>query len=138
VLIKVPHNGAATEYHQDGPYWPHAGARHQLSAWIAIVDVPVERGCMSFIPGTHRRTDIRAVDLHDRTDFFEAAPEVTFLPRVTVPVRAGDCTFHHAYLAHTANPYDGRIDKGCESSAPLSRGFMILIYRAQMIKAVAR
>jgi ectoine hydroxylase-related dioxygenase (phytanoyl-CoA dioxygenase family) len=61
---------------------------------------------MTFIPGTHRRTDIRAVDLHDRTDFFEAAPEVTFLPRVTVPLRAGDCTFHHAYLAHTANPND--------------------------------
>jgi phytanoyl-CoA hydroxylase len=61
---------------------------------------------MSFILGTHRRTDIRAVDLHDRTDFFEAAPEVTFLPRVTVPLRAGDCTFHHAYLAHTANPND--------------------------------
>jgi phytanoyl-CoA hydroxylase len=61
---------------------------------------------MSFIPGTHRRTDIRAVDLHDRTDFFDAAPDVTFLPRVTVPLRAGDCTFHHAYLAHTANPND--------------------------------
>ena len=106
LLIKAPHNGAATEYHQDGPYWPHAGARHQLSAWIALVDVPVERGCMSFIPGTHRRTDIRAVDLHNRTDFSEAAPDVTFLPRVTVPLRAGDCTFHHAYVAHTANPND--------------------------------
>jgi phytanoyl-CoA hydroxylase len=23
-----------------------------------------------------------------------------------VPVRAGDSTFHHAYLAHTANPND--------------------------------
>jgi phytanoyl-CoA hydroxylase len=106
LLIKAPHNGAPTEYHQDGPYWPHAGARHQLSAWIALVDVPVERGCMTFIPGTHRRTDIRAADLHSRTDFFDAAPDVTFLPRVTVPLRAGDCTFHHAYLAHTANPND--------------------------------
>ena len=106
LLIKAPHNGAATEYHQDGPYWPHAGARHQLSARIALVDIPVERGCMSFIPGTHRRTDIRAVDLHNRTDFFEAAPDVTFLPRITVPLRAGDCTFHHAYVAHTANPND--------------------------------
>lgn len=106
LLIKAPHNGAATEYHQDGPYWPHEGARHRLSAWIALVDVPVERGCMSFIPGTHHRSDIRAVDLHDRTDFFEAAPDLTYLPRVTVPLRAGDCTFHNAYLAHTANSND--------------------------------
>jgi ectoine hydroxylase-related dioxygenase (phytanoyl-CoA dioxygenase family) len=51
LLIKAPYNGAATEYHQDGTYWPHAGARHQLSAWIALVDVPVERGCMSFHSG---------------------------------------------------------------------------------------
>jgi phytanoyl-CoA hydroxylase len=27
LLIKAPHNGAATEYHQDGPYWPHAPGR---------------------------------------------------------------------------------------------------------------
>ncbi len=106
LLIKKPHNGSATEYHQDAPYWPHANARHRLSAWIALVDVPVERGCMTFIPGTHRWTDIRAVDLHDRTDFSDAAPDVTYLPRVTVPLRAGDCTFHNAYLAHTANPND--------------------------------
>ena len=57
-------------------------------------------------PGDSYWTEIRAVDLHDRTDFFDAAPDVTYLPRVTVPLRAGDCTFHNAYLAHTANPND--------------------------------
>ncbi len=33
VLIKPPHNGAATEFHQDAPYWPHGGSRHALSAF---------------------------------------------------------------------------------------------------------
>lgn len=47
LLIKKPHNGVATEFHQDAPYWPHATSRHCLSAWIALVDVPVERGCMT-------------------------------------------------------------------------------------------
>ena len=106
LLIKKPHNGAATEFHQDAPYWPHAGSRHQLSAWIALVDVPVERGCMSFIPGSHDHQDVRAVDLHDRTDFFSAAPDLTYERRVTVPLRAGDCTFHNGYVAHTANRND--------------------------------
>jgi ectoine hydroxylase-related dioxygenase (phytanoyl-CoA dioxygenase family) len=56
LLIKAPHNGAATEYHQDGPYWPHAGARHQLSAWIALVDVPSREGaCHSFRAPTEER-----------------------------------------------------------------------------------
>jgi ectoine hydroxylase-related dioxygenase (phytanoyl-CoA dioxygenase family) len=34
LLIKPPHNGAATEFHQDAPYWPHAGSRASLSAWV--------------------------------------------------------------------------------------------------------
>lgn len=103
LLIKKPHNQTPTEFHQDSPYWPHTGGRHQLSAWVALVDVPVERGCMTFIPGSHRRRDLRAIDLTDARDLFEAAPDLAYAPRVTVPLRAGDCTFHNGYLAHTAN-----------------------------------
>ncbi|GAA1433097.1 hypothetical protein GCM10009616_24230 [Microlunatus lacustris] len=106
LLIKKPHNGTPTEFHQDAPYWPHAGSRHQLSAWVALVDVPVERGCMTFIPGSHRRDDLRAVDLTDAHDLFDAAPDLAYEKRVTVPLRAGDCTFHNGYLAHTANAND--------------------------------
>ena len=106
LLIKKPHNHTATEFHQDSPYWPHTGGRHQLSAWVALVDVPVERGCMTFIPGSHRRQDLRAIDLTDAHDLFDAAPDLAYEPRVTVPLRAGDCTFHNGYLAHTANAND--------------------------------
>ena len=106
LLIKKPHNHTPTEFHQDSPYWPHSGSRHQLSAWVALVDVPVERGCMTFIPGSHRRQDLRAIDLTDAHDLFDAAPDLAYEPRVTVPLRAGDCTFHNGYLAHTANAND--------------------------------
>lgn len=106
LLIKKPHNQTPTEYHQDAPYWPHAHSRHQLSAWVALVDVPVERGCMTFIPGSHQRQDLRAVDLTDAADLFAAAPDLAYQQRVTVPLRAGDCTFHNGYLAHTANAND--------------------------------
>jgi phytanoyl-CoA hydroxylase len=104
VLIKPPHNGAATEFHQDAPYWPHENCRQALSAWIALVDVPVERGCMTFIPGSHTRRGLRAQDLADSRDLFRVAPELQWDERLTVPLRAGDCTFHNAYLAHTAQP----------------------------------
>ncbi|WP_329125523.1 phytanoyl-CoA dioxygenase family protein [Streptomyces sp. NBC_01465] len=104
LLIKEPHNGAATEFHQDQPYWPHQGVRHALSAWVALVDVPVERGCMTFIPGSQRLHGLRAQDLTDSGDLFSLAPELAWEPRVTVPLRAGDCTFHHSRLAHTATP----------------------------------
>lgn len=104
LLIKRPHNGKPTEFHQDAPYWPHANFRHCLSAWVALVDVPVERGCMTFIPGSHERKDIRPVDLEDSTDLFTAAPDLAYEQRVTVPLKAGDATFHNGYLAHSANP----------------------------------
>lgn len=106
LLMKKPHNHAPTEYHQDAPYWPHQGSRHSLSAWVALVDVPLERGCMSFIPGQQDRRDIRAVDLTDATDLFEAAPDLIYHPRVTIPLRAGDVTFHSGYTPHTANAND--------------------------------
>ena len=61
---------------------------------------------MTFIPGSHRRNDLRAIDLTDAHDMFAAAPDLAYEKRVTVPLRAGDCTFHNGYLAHTANPND--------------------------------
>ncbi len=104
VLIKQPHNNAPTEFHQDQPFWPHAHSTHPLSAWIALVDVPVERGCMTFIPGSHTRTDLAAQDLTDAHDLFTKSPDLVWEPRVTIPLRAGDCTFHHALCAHMATP----------------------------------
>src|SRR5919202_6259960 len=68
ILIKQPHKNAPTEFHQDQPYWPHANCRHALSAWIPLCDVPVERGCMTFIPASQAETDLRAQNLADEHD----------------------------------------------------------------------
>lgn len=104
ILIKQPHNNAPTEFHQDQPFWPHAGSPSSLSAWIALCDVPVERGCMTFLPGSHTRTDLQAQNLEDSTSLFRICPDLTWSPRVTLPLRAGDCTFHHSRTAHGATP----------------------------------
>jgi ectoine hydroxylase-related dioxygenase (phytanoyl-CoA dioxygenase family) len=103
LLIKQPHNKAATEFHQDRPYWPHTNQRHSLSAWIALVDVPLERGCMTFIPGTQRRTDLRPQNLADEDDLLMLWPDLAYEPRVTLPLRVGDCTFHNGFTAHMAH-----------------------------------
>jgi ectoine hydroxylase-related dioxygenase (phytanoyl-CoA dioxygenase family) len=104
-LIKRAGTGsAATEFHQDLPYWPHAGSAQPLSAWIALGDVPAERGCMTFLPGSQRRAGLAAQDLSDEHDLFRKAPDLAWFPRVTLPLQAGDCTFHHALCAHMATP----------------------------------
>ncbi len=102
LLIKQPHNNAPTEFHQDQPYWPHANSPNSLSAWIALCDVPVERGCMTFIPGSHQRTDLERQNLRDPEDLLNKAPDFRWQPRVTLPLQAGDCTFHHSRCAHMA------------------------------------
>lgn len=106
LLIKQPHNKAATEFHQDRPYWPHTNQRHSLSAWIALVDVPLERGCMTFIPGTQGRTGLRPQNLADEDDLLKLWPDLAYEPRVTLPLRAGDCTFHNGFTVHMAHAND--------------------------------
>jgi ectoine hydroxylase-related dioxygenase (phytanoyl-CoA dioxygenase family) len=104
ILTKAPHNNAATEFHQDQPYWPHANSKNPISAWIALCDVPVEKGCMTFIPGSQRRADLPPQNLSSATSLMEMAPDFVWSPRITVPLRAGDCTFHHGRCAHMATP----------------------------------
>jgi ectoine hydroxylase-related dioxygenase (phytanoyl-CoA dioxygenase family) len=103
ILIKEPGISVPTEYHQDQPYWPHENSSHPLTAWIALGDVPFERGCMSFIPKSHLRTDLERQDLKSESSLFEIAPDLIYEPRETYPLRAGDLTFHHGRTAHTAN-----------------------------------
>ncbi len=104
ILIKQPHNNAATEFHQDQPYWPHANCPHPISAWVALCDVPVEKGCMTFLPGSQKRTELPAQNFGDDKSLFAIAPDLTWSERITVPLRAGDCTFHHGRCAHMATP----------------------------------
>ncbi|MBM7791405.1 phytanoyl-CoA dioxygenase family protein [Tenggerimyces flavus] len=104
MLVKEPHSDTATEFHQDRPYWPHQGDRHSLSCWVALVDVPPEKGCMSFIPGTQNVKGLKPQNLLDEEDLFLHDPSLRWHPRVTVPLRAGDCTFHSSYTGHMALP----------------------------------
>ena len=104
ILIKPALNSKPTEFHQDQPYWPHAQSSHPISAWIALVDVPVERGCMTFIPGAQGRTELPPTSLAAQRGLFDVAPDLIWSPRVMLPLRAGGCTFHHGRCPHMATP----------------------------------
>jgi phytanoyl-CoA hydroxylase len=104
ILIKEPGVSKATEFHQDQPYWPHLNSPSAISCWIALGDVPVEAGCMTFLPGSHLLTDLPMQDLGDEKSLMSICPELTWYPRVTLPLQAGDCTFHHGRCAHMATP----------------------------------
>ena len=47
---------------------------------------------------------MEAQHLNDPRSLFTLCPELEWTERVTVPLRAGDCTFHHGRCAHMATP----------------------------------
>lgn len=103
-LIKKP-GGQPTEFHQGLPHWAITKTEHPTSCWIALCDVPARKGCMSFIPGSHRRRNLASkIDVSDPGCLFRQCPELEYESFVSVPLRAGDCTFHHAVTAHAAHP----------------------------------
>ncbi|MFE2335176.1 phytanoyl-CoA dioxygenase family protein [Streptomyces coelicoflavus] len=101
---KHPHDEVPTIWHEDLTLTPLEAPMH-VNAWIALVDVPVERGCLIFLPDSHKRpgnhrADMSSVKEHAKTYMFSEWPELEWYPRVTVPVRAGDVTFHQSTLGH--------------------------------------
>ncbi|WNG46840.1 phytanoyl-CoA dioxygenase family protein [Archangium minus] len=96
LLRKESAGSTATPLHIDESALPINSAPVTLTAWVALVDVPAERGCMTFWPGSH---GLELAETEDLTSH----PELRFWPRLTVPLRAGDCTFHHARTAHSAH-----------------------------------
>ena len=61
---------------------------------------------MTFLPGSHEWRTLESQNLRDARDLFGKAPDLEFSPRVTVPLKAGDCTFHHGRCAHSAGTND--------------------------------
>jgi len=104
VLIKRPGKSRPTALHQDQPFWPHdrPETRGPLSAWIALGDVTVEHGCMSFIPGSHTTRGLTPQSTGDDHALIKQVPALAYAQRATVPLRAGDCTFHYGTTAHAA------------------------------------
>ncbi len=101
-LAKEPSKAQPTAFHQDQIKWPFAKPRHTLSAWIALQDTPVERGCMSFIVGSHEVEDLPNIGTADQERWKVEKPDLEWWLRLTVPLKAGDCTFHNGMIMHAA------------------------------------
>jgi ectoine hydroxylase-related dioxygenase (phytanoyl-CoA dioxygenase family) len=91
--------GKSTQAHQDHPYWPIAESA-TITAWIPLVAVDRETGCMGYVPGSHRGAQ-HFVDIFAGDD--SNGPQVED-QAVFVPARPGDVLFHHGRTMHMALP----------------------------------
>ncbi|GHD17595.1 hypothetical protein GCM10007147_06920 [Nocardiopsis kunsanensis] len=101
-LFRKPAGEASsdTPVHYDEPSHPVSGRPITITAWVALVDVPVECGCMTFIPGSQNVVSPSEED--DGMYPLEHWPHLNYWPRVTHPMRAGDVHFHHGRVVHWA------------------------------------
>jgi len=104
ILVKKPKNNLATEFHQDQTKWPHDNSYQSLTVWVALQDTPIEKGCLTFIPRSHLMTDLPDVKLSVKNGYKTVWSDIEWASRLTIPLKAGDCTFHHCRTIHAASP----------------------------------
>jgi ectoine hydroxylase-related dioxygenase (phytanoyl-CoA dioxygenase family) len=97
-LFKEPH-GRVTDAHQDISYWPIAEGEFTTTMWLALNDVPEEKGCLYFYPGSHKFKEKEYVDIFKNPH----SPEIVKgIEKIFTPVHAGDATFHSGLTFHGA------------------------------------
>ena len=100
--MKLPHCGAAVEWHQDWAFYPHTND-DILAVGVMIDDVEPDNGPLLALPGTHRvdkvwdhHQDGRFCGAMDPT----ATPDLDFSKAVNCTGKSGSCSFHHVRLVH--------------------------------------
>ena len=101
-LYKEP-GGRITDYHADAAFWPLKPAEKTTTMWLALVDVPQEKGCMAFATGSHKLApDADFVDIFNAQTEIAIADNLRQYPWEWMPLERGDCTFHSGLVYHRA------------------------------------
>ncbi|GAC1435478.1 MAG: hypothetical protein NVSMB6_32190 [Burkholderiaceae bacterium] len=114
VISKPPGDNAHFACHHDFYFWP-LDRPAMITCWLALDDATPANGCMHVVPGSHRDPRFQPAncelteDLHlspvplspgEPASLYEDVR--TWMPERTVPVplRAGECMFHHCLNYH--------------------------------------
>jgi hypothetical protein len=93
-VYKQPHSAEPVLWHQDNGY-TFVEPQSYLTCWIAITDATPENGCVTVMPGVHRRGTL----LHRETPIgFECWGDLS--SAVEVPVRAGSIVVFTSLTPH--------------------------------------
>lgn len=100
-LIKEPFANP-TAFHRDVPFWSF-DSQDAISYWIALDDASLNRGCLHFLPGSHKSNDYSRTNIGVNVgEIFHSFPELAKIHPVAVPVKAGDCIFFNGMVVHGA------------------------------------
>ena len=97
VLMKPAGVGSAKGMHQDSPYWP-IEPMALWSCWMPFDPATLENGCMTAIPGSHKRGPLPHV--HVTNDYIIPEEHYDYQEVVPTPMRPGSGLFFHSLALH--------------------------------------
>ena len=100
-LVKQPW-GNPTSWHLDTPFWSF-NDREALSIWVALEDVTLQNGCLYFMPGSNKDTELVEPGIGSNMgDVFNSYPKYGSKDPQPAVIKAGSCTFHNGLTIHAA------------------------------------
>jgi len=104
-----------TIWHQDSPKAPF-DRRGFATFWIALQDVPLQRGAMVFLDRSHRLGPLGAIDQlgpdRDLSEILQPEDwEIVGGCSTAAPLQAGDATMHQGMLLHRAHANTDKEDR---------------------------
>lgn len=100
VRTKPPSHGDKP-WHQDLTHFNVHHSATVVTAWIALDDVPLESGCLHFVPGTHLLGPAKHVF---GRDYQIPDEDVIRVGQVAAPVTRGSCVLFNALVHHGSPP----------------------------------
>lgn len=105
--IKEAQTPSYVGWHQDLKYWG-LDNDELVSVWIALSPANRESGCMSVLPGSHRRQLMSHDDTYHENNMLtrgqEIAVEVDESETVLMALEPGQASFHNVKSAHGSGP----------------------------------
>lgn len=111
VILKPAMSNRETGWHQDAAYTPRIWRFHnRVHWWLPLHDVPIEQGCMRYVPRTHHTSRMKHVAVAPTSDAIKTSlPEGSKV--VDCPVTAGSACVHLPKTLHSAGPNATRLPR---------------------------
>jgi ectoine hydroxylase-related dioxygenase (phytanoyl-CoA dioxygenase family) len=101
ILFKKPRS-QSTPFHQDLVYWP-LDTKNAMGMWMALCEVTIDMGPIKFAKGSHKNGLLSHHAISDQSEeYFDGIIDENGYEIVSIPMRAGDATFHNGFLIHGA------------------------------------
>lgn len=130
VWIKDKQSKDYVSWHQDATYWNFLPKERGLTVWVTLSGATKDMGCIQYIPGSHKNSQIRHHDLQTENNLLMRGQTITYMEGEKVYAECDPGTFlmHSPFMIHGSD----------NNTTETPRVALGLIYVATDAKPIAR